>query len=124
MQLHDIFPAVKIVDYSLYWLLLYLMLGAIGLSLLWRYLKRYKRKGIPYYLNILEHFDTTPAKQVAYKIEYYGTQLVKTEAQTQTLHRLIAKLTPYKYLQDDVKLPETISNELRDFLQTIRRENV
>jgi len=124
MQLHDIFPAIEVVEYSMYWLLLYLMMGVLILVLLWKYVKHHKQKGLPYYLNLLEGFDVTHAKYIAYRLEHYGKYIIKTETQTQNFQKLIKKLSPYKYVQDDITLPLALQKELTHFLETIRRENV
>ncbi len=124
MELHDIFPEVEIVEYSFYTFLGIVFLSLFVIVILFKYISPKKKKGLPYHLRLLEHSDMTYAKQSAYKMAFYGQKVVKTQSQQKQYTLLIERLTPYKYKKDTCVLPLDLQKEIKDFLQTIRRENV
>jgi len=123
MELHDIFSPVEPVEYSLYGfmaiLLTIFLLGYIALRL-WKK----KRKGIAYYLKILENYPQEDAKTIAYKLNHYGQHIIKTDAQKRALETLITELIPYRYEKEGTPLPLEIAEQLKDFFAQVRQENV
>jgi len=123
MELHDIFPPIAPVEYSLY------RFSAIGLILLalsyilFKVWKR-KKKDIKYYLQILEQYPKEDAKTTAYKLHYYGTKIIKTETQRKALEALVLKLAPYKYEREGTTLSLEIKEQLDYFFAKLRQENV
>ncbi|HFQ62546.1 MAG TPA: hypothetical protein ENK39_09655 [Epsilonproteobacteria bacterium] len=123
MELHDIFPAVEIVEHSFY-LFLSLFIGLVALLYLAYKVWKNKPKGPDYYLNIIESALHSDAKQTAYKLEYYGNYIVKTPQQQEELTTLLEALKPFKYVPDSTLFPEETEEKLKAFLQNIRQENV
>ena len=123
MELHDIFPPIAPVEYSLYrFITIWLILLAL-LYILFKVWKR-KKKGIKYYLQILEQYPQEDAKTTAYKLHYYGEKIIKTDTQKKDLQALIIKLTPYKYEKEGTTLPLEIKEQLDHFFAQLRQENV
>ena len=122
MELHDIFPEVAIVEYSLYTFLTLCLLGFISLYMLYKVLKNRRKKMHP--LHILEHYNPNDAKQTAHQVSYYGKQLVKSEAHKQTLASLEAKLKNYKYLKTSEPLNTQLQEEIEQFIHTLKGKNV
>jgi len=122
MELHDIFPEVPIVEYSLYTFLTLCVLGLVLLSMLYRILKKRRKKLQP--LHILEHYNPNNAKQTAQQVSYYGKQLAKSETQKQYLISLEAKLEHYKYLKTSEPLSTALQEEIERFIDSIKGKNV
>jgi len=122
MELHDIFPEVPIVEYSLYTFLALCLVGLALLYFLYKVLKNRRKKLQP--LHILEHYNPNDAKQTAHQVSYYGKQLAKNEAQKQRLASLEAKLESYKYLKTSQSLSSELQEEIEIFLKSIRHKNV
>jgi len=122
MELHDIFPEVPIVEYSLYSFLALCLLGLVLLSVLYRVVKNRRKKLQP--LHILKRYNPNDAKQTAQQISYYGKQLAKSEAQKQNLALLEEKLERYKYLKTSQPLSATLQEEIKQFIHSIRHKNV
>jgi len=117
MQMHDIFPAVDTTWYLIAILAAGLLIVLPLCYLLWRWLKRKKRKNRHYYLDILRRYDPNDAKTVANRFCYYGKYLVHTAEQKEYFHTLCEKLTPYKYTKKSRRLDETIIQEMESFLK-------
>jgi len=124
MELHDIFPAVEIIEYSFYYLIMGIILALLLFYFIFKTIKRGKRKKIPYYLNILEHCNLNDSKQTAHKFTYYGKYIVKNETQINILEDIDHTLLAFKYEKYSSSLPKNIQNNIKDFLQMIRKENV
>jgi len=122
MELHDIFPEVPIVEYSLYSFLALCLLGLVLLYVLYRVLQNRRKKLQP--LHILEHYNPNDAKQTAQQVSYYGKQLAKSETQKQSLAALEAKLEHYKYLKTSEPLSTGLQKEIETFLKSIRHKHV
>jgi len=122
MELHDIFPEVPIVEYSLYSFLALCLLGLVLLYVLYCVLKNRRKKLQP--LHILERYNANDAKQTAQQISYYGKKLAKSEAQKQNLASLEVKLEHYKYLKTSEPLSTELQEEIEIFLKSIRHKNV
>jgi len=122
MELHDIFPEIPIVEYSLYSFLALCLVGLTLLTLLYKVLKIRRKKLQP--LHILEHYNPNDAKQTAQQISYYGKQLAKNEIQKQNLTILEAKLEHFKYLKTSEPLSTTLQEEIEIFLKSIRHKHV
>jgi len=118
MELHDIFPEVPIVEYSLYTFLTLCLVGLALLYFLYKVLKNRRKKLQP--LHILEHYDPSHAKQTAQQISYYGKQLAKSEAQKQRLASLEAKLESYKYLKTSDFLSSELQKEIERFTNSLK----
>jgi hypothetical protein len=121
MELHDIFPEVPIVEYSLYSFLALCLLGLVLLYVLYCVLKNRRKKLQP--LHILEHYNANDAKQTAQQISYYGKQLAKSETQKHTLTSLEAKLEHYKYLKTSEPLSTEVQKEIERFIATLKGKN-
>jgi len=123
MTLNDIFPAVVIVEYSLYFFLLLCVVLMAFLYLVYRLWKN-KPKGMAYYLNIIESALHTDAKQTTYRLGHYGKYIVKTPEQQEKLTTLVAELKPFRYVPDGTLFTEKTEKKLRVFLQGLRQKNV
>ena len=121
MELHDIFPEVPIVEYSLYSFLALCLLGLVLLYVLYCVLKNRRKKLQP--LHILERYNPNDAKQTAQQVSYYGKQLAKSETQKQTLSSLEAKLEHYKYLKTSEPLSTEVQKEIERFIATLKGKN-
>ena len=123
MTLHNIFPEVKIMDYSLYLFLALFLVTILFLYTAYR-LWRNREKSVGYYLNIIESTLSIDAKQTTYKLEHYGKNIVKTPQQETQLSYLIKELEPFKYQPDAIPFDKKSQKNLKTFLQNIRQENV
>jgi len=121
MNLHDIFPAVAIVEYSLYYLIFFCLIGVMILWYLLRYLIQHKKRTRSYYISLLEKSIKDDAKQLAYKVAYYGKHLVRTSEQEKKLEALLVELEPYKYKENLSKLETDTQKQLIDFLHILRK---
>ena len=124
MELHDIFPPVEIVEYSLYYFLGSIISSLLLLYIGFRIIKRKKRKDTAYYLNILEECNLDDTKHTAYKFTYYGKYIIKTEIQKEQFYTISQTLRRFKYERDSSRLPQNIQNDMKQFLHAIRKENV
>jgi len=122
MELHDIFPEVPIVEYSLYSFLALCLVGLALLYFLYKVLKNRRKKLQP--LHILEHYNPNDAKQTAQQISYYGKQLAKSEIQKQNLTVLEAKLEHYKYLKTSEPLSTALQEEIERFIDSLKGKDV
>jgi len=122
MELHDIFPEVTIVEYSLYTFLALCLVGLALLYFLYIVLKNRRKKLQP--LHILEHYNPNDAKQTAQQISYYGKQLAKSEAQKQHLISLEVKLEHYKYLKTSEPLSTALQEEIEQFIDSLKGKDV
>ena len=122
MELHDIFPEVPIVEYSLYTFLALCLVGLALLYFLYKVLKNRRKKLQP--LHILEHYNTNDAKQTAHQVSYYGKQLSKSEAQKQSLALLEEKLEHYKYLKISEPLSTELQEEIERFIASLKGKDV
>jgi len=119
MELHDIYPIEEVVEYSFYFFLLYFILL---LLLLYFFVKLYKKiKNRPLSpLEILEKSNHSRAKEMAFKLSYYGKSLLKNVEQEAKFNKLNEKLTPFKYSPDEV-LSQTTQEEIKKFLISLRK---
>ena len=124
MTLHDIFPSVEIVEYSLYYFILLSLLLMAGLWYLGVYYLRQKKRSRGYYITLLEKSIEDNAKHTAHKFTYYGKRVVRTTEQKEKLLQLLEILEPFKYQQGLPSLDVETKRELTDFLQTLRYKNV
>ena len=122
MELHDIFPEVPIVEYSLYLFLALSLVGLVLLYFLYKVLKNRRKKLQP--LHILEHYNPNDAKQTAHQVSYYGKCLAKSEAQKQSLTILNSKLEHYKYLKISEPLNTELQEEITQFIHSIKGKDV
>ena len=122
MELHDIFPEVPIVEYSLYSFLALCLLGLVLLYVLYRVVKNRRKKLQP--LHILERYNANDAKQTAQQVSYYGKHLAKSEIQKQSLASLEAKLEHYKYLKTSELLSTELQKEIEKFIASIKGKDV
>jgi hypothetical protein len=122
MELHDIFPEVPIVEYSLYTFLALCLVGLTLLTLLYKLIKNRRKKLHP--LHILEHYNPNDAKQTAHQISYYGKELAKSEAQKQYLAILEEKLDAFKYLKTSQPLGSELQKDVEKFIHSIRHKHV
>jgi len=122
MELHDIFPEVSIIEYSLYSFLALCLVGLVLFYILYRVLKNRSKKLQP--LHILEHYNPNDAKQTAHQVSHYGKQLAKSEAQKQYLVSLEEKLDKYKYLKISQSLSTELQKEIERFINSLKGKNV
>ena len=119
MELHDIYPAEEIVEYSVYLFLLYFSLLLLFSYLLIKYYQKRKKRALTP-LEILEISDYSRAKEMAFKLFYYGDSLVQTVEQKTKLKRLKEKLEPFKYSHCDDILSKTVQDEIQDFITSVK----
>jgi len=122
MELHDIFPQMPIIEYSLYTFLALSLVGLVLLYLLYKILKNKRKQMHP--LHILECYNANDAKQAAHQVSYYGKQLAKSEAQKLSLASLEKKLNAFKYLETSHSLSSELQEEIERFIHSIRYKNV
>jgi hypothetical protein len=122
MKLHDIFPEVPIVEYSLY---AFMGVTLLGLGFLYFFYRLFihKQKRI-HSLQILEQYNPKDAKYTAYQISYYGKKLAKNEIQKKYLTSLELKLNHYKYLQTSSTLSQSLQKEIEIFIQLLKGKHV
>jgi len=124
MTLHDIFPSVEIVEYSLYYFILLSLLLMVGLWYLGVFYRKHKKRTRGYYITLLEKSIEGNAKHTTHKFTYYGKRVVRTEEQKEKLLQLLEMLEPFKYQQGLPSLDAETKRELTDFLQRLRHKNV
>jgi len=122
MELHDIFPEVPIVEYSLYSFIAMGLLGLILLSIFYLLWIRRRKKIQP--LHILEHYNPNDAKQTTHQVSYYGKKLAKSVTQKQHLATLEKKLDKYKYLHTSEVLTKALEDEIEIFIQVLKGKDV
>lgn len=123
MILHDIFPTVKIVEYSLYYFLALLLLCIVALWYLVSWYIKHKKKTRGYYITLLENSLEDNPKHIAYKLSYYGQRIVRTPQQEEKLHILLAALEPIKYQRQTTTLDGHTRELLVDFLKILRHKD-
>jgi len=124
MTLHDIFPSIEIVEYSLYYFIFFSLLFILGLWYLRVVYKKYRKRTRSYYIALLEKSIEGNAKHTAHKFSYYGKRVVRTTEQKEKLLELLEVLEPFKYQQGFPSLDAKIKKEVTDFLQMLRHKNV
>ncbi len=124
MTLHDIFPAVVIVEYSLYYFIFFCMAILLGLWYLRRLYLKHKKRTRSYYISLLAQSQKDNTKQIAYKFAYYGKRVVRTFTQKEELEKLLALLEPYKYQENPPPLDAHTQKQLAHFLEVLRHKNV
>jgi hypothetical protein len=120
MELHDIYPVEEIVEYSLYLFLLYFTLFLLAIYIIIKLYKKRKNRPLSA-LEILECSDHSQAKEMAFKLSYYGKNLVKTAEQEAKFNALKEKLSPFKYSHHDDVLNKTLQDEIEAFLTSLRK---
>jgi len=120
MTLHDIFPTVEIVEYSLYYFILFSFLLMVGLWYLGMFYQKHKKRTRGYYITLLEKSIEENAKHTAHKFTYYGKRVVRTTEQKEKLLQLLEMLEPFKYQQGLDFFDESTKKELANFLQALR----
>ena len=124
MTLNDIFPAVAIVEYSLYTFILLCIAILLGLWYLWRLYLKHQKRTRSYYISLLAQSTEDDAKQIAYKFAYYGKRVVRTSTQKEELMKLLALLEPFKYQENPPPLDAHTQKQLAHFLEALRHTNV
>ena len=124
MTLHDIFPAVEIVEYSLYYFILLCIAILLGFWYLWRLYLKNKKRTRSYYISLLAQSREDDTKQIAYKFAYYGKRVVRTATQKEELMKLLALLEPFKYQESPPPLDTHMQKQLANFLEALRQKNV
>jgi len=123
MTLHDIFPSVEIVEYSLYYFLFFLLLCIVALWYLVSWYIKHKKKTRGYYITLLENSLEDSPKHIAHKLSYYVQRIVRTPQQQEKLHILLAALEPFKYQKSTTTLDGHTRELLVDFLKTLRHKD-
>ena len=124
MTLHDIFPAVEIVEYSLYYFILLCIAILLGVWYLWRGYLKHKKRTRSYYISLLTQSKEDDVKQLAYKFAYYGKRVARTSTQKEKLEKLLALLEPFKYQENPPPLDAHTQKQLTHFLEALRHKNV
>ena len=124
MILHDIFPAVTIVEYSLYTFILLCIAILLGVWYLWRLYLKNKKRTRSYYISLLSQSKEDDVKQIAYKFAYYGKRVARTSMQKEELLKLLALLEPFKYQENPPPLDTHMQKQLANFLEALRHKNV
>ena len=124
MTLHDIFPAVEIVEYSLYCFILLCIAILLGFWYFWRLYLKNKKRTRSYYISLLAQSTEDDAKQIAYKFAHYGKRVVRTSTHKEELLKLLALLEPFKYRENPPPLDVHIQKQLAHFLEVLRHKNV
>ena len=120
MELHDIYPVEEIVEYSLYLFVFYFVLFLLLLYVAIKLYKKIKNRPLSP-LEILEKSDHSRAKEMAFKLSFYGKNLIKTAEQEAKLNALKEKLFPFKYSHHDDILNQTLQDEIEAFLKSLRK---
>ncbi len=123
VELHDIFPTVAIVEYSLYYFIFPLFIVITIFSTLLIYLRK-RKKHLHKYLHILALCDMTESKRTAQQFSYYAKRLTKTQDQVTLYLEIQSKLSTYKYDKTPKTLPLVLQEDIKAFIQKIRDENV
>jgi hypothetical protein len=111
MELHDIFPMVEIVEYSLYYLLSTVLATFLFFYFLYSF-KTKKRKNKTYYLRILLRYPKDNAKYTAYLFSYYGKYIAKEETKKVVLSDINQSLENFKYSHDYQNVPLSIQEKI------------
>ncbi|MEN4045323.1 MULTISPECIES: hypothetical protein [Sulfurimonas] len=122
-EINDIFAPVTVPDNSLYLLVFFILLFFIlFFALFYFYKKRVQKNKTDEtcYLKILLHSNFYNVKQSAYLFTYYGRKLAKTQEQKKELEHIISQLFLYKYQQKSLQIPQKLSHEIENFLDTLR----
>jgi len=120
MELYDIYPIEEVLEYSLYFFLLYFFVLLLSLYIVIKLYKKRKIKPLSA-LEILEQSDYSRAKEMAFKLSFYGKTILKTSEQEIVFNGLKEKLTSFKYSPDNEVLTQSIQEEIADFLTSLRR---
>ena len=121
MELHDIYPVEEIVEeYSLYLFVFYFTLFLLAIYIIIKLYKKRKNRPLSA-LEILKRSDHSQAKEMAFKLSYYGGNLVKTAEQEAKLNVLKEKLSSFKYSHHDDVLNQTLQDEIEAFLKSLRK---
>ncbi len=124
MTLHDIFPAVVIVEYSIYTFILLCIAMLLGFWYLRRLYLKHKKRTRSYYISLLAQNTEDDAKQIAYKFAYYGKRVVRTSTQKEEFLKLLVLLEPFKYQENPPPLDAYTQKQLTHFLEVLRHKNV
>ena len=124
MTLHNIFPAVTIVEYSLYYFIFLCIVVSLGLWYLRRLYLKHKKRTRSYYISLLAQSQKDNTKQIAYKFAYYGKRVVRTSTQKEELLKLLVLLEPFKYQENPLPLDSHTQKQLAHFLEALRHINV
>lgn len=124
-DLKDIKPPLEVPDYSLYLLLVLVIVGLVILgTLLWFIFKFFRsRKKInrrKELVKILLNLDYSDSKQCAYTVTQYGYELIRDENSENTFHQLLPKLDPYKYKKEVPPMDEETKQYIRHFIGLVR----
>jgi hypothetical protein len=103
IPLHDIKPLLVIQDYSFYYFVALVTIGAIilfgGLYVLYKHFSTKKRFNLrKEYYNQLRNIDLKKTKEAAYSLTKYGALFADDSGRHQkTYHDMLEKLEKYKY---------------------------
>jgi len=124
-QLKDIKGLVEVTDFSLYYLLGLVGVGAVLMILLALLIyKRVSRKDVmtqqQLAINLLEKFKVDDAKESAYTFSHLA-QYAVNEDQREALQELLRELEPYKYKKEVPDLDPDLKKRLEKFVKEVRR---
>lgn len=122
-QLRDIKDLVEVTDYSLYYLLGVLGVGAIVVLLLAFYIYQFIHKKVPLTqqkmaVELLKKLDIDDAKESAYTFSHLA-QYAVGEAQNETLQEILSALEPYKYKKEVPPLDAALKEKMQKFIKEL-----
>lgn len=122
MPLNDILAPVEISDYFFVYLTMTIFFLVGGSFCIVKYFYNKKKKGVRYYLKILENCDFRDAKKTALQFSYYGKSIFTDELTQPKFLALEEKLKKYKYIQNITAMPKELEDEIKKLLKE-KRDN-
>ena len=124
-KLHDIKGIVEVTDYSLYYLLGVVLLGAIVLIIMARLLYKYlttkdtlTQKKVA--MDLLDKFEFGDAKESVYEFSHLA-QYAVNDTQRRELEELLAELEVYKFKKEVRELDAELKAKMKKFIMEQRR---
>ena len=124
MPLNDILPPTEISDYFFLYLAMAIFFLVGGSFFIVKYFYNKTKKGLRYYLKILENCDFRDAKKTALQFSYYGKGIFTDEQTNPKFLALEEKLKKYKYIQNITAMPKELEEEMITLLKEKRENHV
>ena len=119
--IEDICVPVAVPDNSLtIFIICVILLIGLLFFIYYFYKKRVKKKEEERYLDILLKSDFYNVKQSAYLFTYYARKLAKTQEQKKRVEQIISQLFLYKYQKKSLQIPQSLQEEIQNFLNLLR----
>lgn len=122
IPLHDIKPLIDVPEYSLYYLIVTVVVGVILFALLIFALMRFIKNKNKFslrkeHLKLLNGVEFSDAKKAAYDITYYAQSFKNDSIEhKEAYERLQNNLETYKYRKNVDSFDEETKNELRSYI--------